>query len=693
MAMPRVTENWDRYRYALDRGHQNFQAQAILCEQMYLGGGRQWSEDDRKILEAAGRPAYEFNSILPSVNAAIGYQIQNRMDISYRPRGGDADQEQAEIRSKIAMQIADRNRLHWKETQVFSDGLIQQRGYFDVRVRFDKNFMGTITISTEDPLDVVPDPDAKTYETDGWGDVLITRWLTLDEIEQTYGADARKQVENRQYLAENDFGDFDDSGQPRNKFGATGLGFYDCRWLDGKIERVRIIERQRWVNQISRCLFYPTTGDLKLAENITPQVLQEQLSRGAVPTKSMQRRVKWTVATSMDTIIDEWSPYDDFTIVPYFAYFRRGLTIGMVDNAIGPQQARNKGLSQFLHVLNSSANSGWITEHASITNHSDEDLEANGASTGLHLSVKAGAKWPEKIKPNQVPDGVDRIVQIASDALKDVTIPEAMRGQAGPEQSGVAIQHKQFAAQQQLALPLDNLAMTRHLMGTKLLNLMKQFYTEERVFRIVGNDMATGKPKEEKIAINQYDASTDTYINDLTEGDYDVVITEQPMQVTFDNSQFQQALELRQVGVAIPDTVMVQHSTLARKAEIVEQMQGQNTDPLMQEKVNLIKAQATKAAVDAVNTSIEAIFSATQAANQIAAMPAIAPLADQILRSGGFQDKDSPPIVPEPAALPAPGAPALPEIAKNTHPLEPANPDVGVKRGIQKADTGIGQPQ
>ena len=54
-------------------------------------------------------------------------------------------------------------------------------------------------------------------------------------------------------------------------------------------------------------------------------------------------------------------------MVPYFAYFRRGRTGGMVDDAIGPQEIVNKAMSQIIHILSSSANGGWITEQGSIT--------------------------------------------------------------------------------------------------------------------------------------------------------------------------------------------------------------------------------------------------------------------------------------------------------------------------------------
>ena len=123
--------NWHRYEYGRDRGHRDFCRIARVNEGMYLGGGLQWTEDDRQALIEAGKPCFEFNQILPKVNAALGYQIANRMDIAFRPRNGQANDDVAGTLSKVAMQIGDNVDLHWKETQVYADGLIQQRGYFE----------------------------------------------------------------------------------------------------------------------------------------------------------------------------------------------------------------------------------------------------------------------------------------------------------------------------------------------------------------------------------------------------------------------------------------------------------------------------------------------------------------------------------------------------------------------------------
>lgn len=673
-------ENWERYCYGKDRGHLDYLAHAERCENMYLGGGRQWTPQQRAQLHAARRPAYEFNEIMPSVNSAIGYQVHNRMDIAFKPRGGDSDLFNATILSKVAMQVADLTNLHWQETQVFSDGLIQQRGYFDLRMCFEDNIKGEIVISTLDPLDVIPDPDAKSYDPDKWGDVIITRWLTQGEIEQIYGKAAAQRAKDSNDAGV-DFGAMDDEVE-RNKFASRDrTGYFDAygRKDDG-LERYRVIDRQRFVRELTPCIVWPGAGDIVVEDTMAPDSIADALANGAVRAKRMRTRVKWTVSTFSATLHDDYSPYDHFTVVPYFAYFRRGKTVGMVDNALDPQEALNKALSQYIHIVSTSANSGWVVFQNSLTNITTDELEARGAQSGLVLEVASGASKPEKIQPNQVPTGVDRIIDRADKALKDVTVPEAMRGQQGPETSGVAIQAKQFASQQQLAVPLDNLAFTRHLLARRMLKLIQRYYDSHRVFRITETDPMTGKPKEERLEINRFDPATGTYINDVTIGTYDAVITEQPMQVTFQNSQFQQALEMRQAGVRLNDATLVRYSNLSDKQEILEGLPSGEAppDPTIAARVRLLDAQRRKTDVQATDTQVKSQYSAIQTAQAIAQTPATAGIADGLLKSAGAVDHDAAPIVPQPAAA----LPAV-DMPQNTDPLTPASPAAGASAGIE----------
>ncbi len=676
----RAAENWQRYEYARQRGHRTYCAQAQKCERMYLGGGEQWDPDVREELESSGRPAHEWNEIMPALNSAIGYQIHNRMDIGFFPRGGAADDRMAKVHNKVVMQVADKNKLHWTETQVFSDGLIEQRGYFDIRMCFDDNIRGEVKIRDLDPLDVLPDPDARTYDPDeGWNDWTYTSWLTYDEVEQYYGKQARNEVENFA-ITDPAPGDGDDD-TPRNRFGdnLTG-GQFDAYYVEGMVKRCRVIDRQYVKFQMSKVLVNLNTGDVKLAETLAPEELSKHLTSGDwMGTKRMMKRVHWLVTTRDTVLFDDVSPYPWFTLVPYFAYFRRGKTRGMVDNAISQQEIINKTVSAASHIVSSTSNSGWKVEQNSLTNMDTDDLEDQGSATGLVIEYKQGSKPPEKIEPNQIPTGIDRMIERALIAVKESTVPDAMRGTPGQEVSGVAIQSKQFASQQQLAVVLDNLARTRHLLAAKILWCEQNYITDYQIFRITETDPNTLAQATVPLEVNKPQVDG-TFFNDLTVGDYDVVITEVPMQITFENSQFQQAIEMRKQGVRIPDQFVVKHSNLADKSDILESMQAPaQPDPEMESKIALANAQARYAGANAVTKMVEGMFDATTAANLIASNPQIAPLADQMLKSAGFVDADAPPIV----GAPPPGTPAA-EIPVNTHPQAPPNANVGMRRGAEQ---------
>jgi len=670
MSDPKAREVWQRYEYARDRGHRDYCARARRCERFYLGGGLQWDAEDLLVLRAQGRPAHEINLIAPAVNAAVGYQINNRMDIAYRPRGRGADEQTAILLSKLAMQVADNNQFRWRETEVFSDGMIQQRGYYDIRLDFDDSLLGEIRITPLDPLDVIPDPDAKGYHPDTWSDVLITRWLTLDEIEGLFGPGARREIEQSQ-PEDADWGEETwEEGRP--KFGGAYSGRYDTRWSEGGQRRVRVVERQVWQLTRQEVTLYPT-GDVRPLNDGEPP------PANTILTKRTMRRVRWLVCTADVVLHDAWSPYPFFTVVPFFPYFRRGQTRGLVDLAISPQEMLNKAVSQYLHILNTTANSGWLVEEDSLVNLDVAALEQQGAQTGLVVEYRLGRPAPAKIPANRIPEGIDRMIERATAQIKETTgITDAFMGLDAPDMSGIAIQSRQHAAQNLIAMPLDNLARTRHLVADRILTLLQRFYRDERVVRITDTD-PYGAQTTTPITLNQ--TTPAGILNDLTLGEYDVVITEQPLQITWENGQFQQALELRKAGVAVPDEVVIRYSNLADKEAVAKAMaeRGQPVDPTLEAKAKLLGAQAEKTQAEMVNKAVEAQYSAIQTAQTIAVLPQTAPLADSLLRSAGYVDRDAPPIVP-PLAGPIPG---MPPPSVNTHPLTPPNPTRGITAGME----------
>ena len=579
---------WNSYTRARDHGHEEYVHLAKKCDMYYRGD--QWDEFDMQQLDDQGRPALTINTILPTVNAVLAEQSSKKADIQFKPRGG-GKQDIADVLTKVYAQIADNNKLEWTESQVFSDGLIQDRGWFDVRIDFDDHVNGEVRIEAKDPLDILIDPDAKHYDPRTWNEIFETKWMSIDEIEEQYG---QKEADQLRMLAETGTTLGADSMEfEEERYGDTDEYNYGQQYPGDPenarlLRSIRVIERQYY--KLKDCIFYvdPVTGDKReVPYNWSKKKREQFADQFALDIiEKKMRKVRWTVTADTVVLFDDWSPYAHFTLVPFFPYFRRGKPFGMVRNLLSPQEQLNKITSQELHIVNTTANSGWIVENGSLAGMTADDLEEHGAETGLVLEFNRGSTPPAKIPPNQIPTGLDRLGQKAAQNIKQISgITEAMLGMDSPEVSGVAINAKQNRGSLLLQVPLDNLAKTRQYLAEKVLMLIQAYYTEERIIQIT-DESDPYKPREQ-VKLNQQTPEGEV-INDLTLGEYDVIVGTAPARDNFDEMQFAEAIELRNVGVPIPNDMIVEYSHLSRKADIANRIrQLEGTAPPTEEQVQL----------------------------------------------------------------------------------------------------------
>ena len=576
--------NHSRYVRARDNGHSKYVELASRLNGNYTGEG-QWDEAARAKLEAEGRPALTFNMILAVINTAMGEQLRRDVQISFKPRR-NASRDVAMVLNKLTMQILHANRYKYLEMQVTADGLIQDRGFFDVRMDFSDHMQGEVKITSLDPVTVVLDPDAKEYDPSTWNEVMVTRWMSLEEIEGVYGKDKADAI--RSNVQSGDNYRYDSIKFEESTFGSVnGTAFvYDTgRTEDRDIRSVRVVERQHYKWEMERMFVDPETGDM--AE--VPSGWNDKKAQAFA--KKMQlfmhkrpgRRVRWTVSADQVLLFDDWSIYQTFTIVPFFPYFRRGTPFGMVRNLIGPQEYLNKTRSQELHIVNTTANSGWVVEEGTLVNMTSDELAQRGAETGLVLEHARGSAPPQKIQPNQVPSGLDRISEKAAYAIREISgVNDGMLGMAAPSVSGVALDRKTSQGQVQLEVPATHMELTRRLVAEKILELVQDFYTEERVVQVTFDP--NPRADEEQVVINHMNAAGQL-INDVTRGQYDVAISTSPRRDNYDEGQFAQLLDMRLNGIAIPDPIIIRHSDLTDRDEVaaeVEKMLGQ-AEPSEQE--------------------------------------------------------------------------------------------------------------
>lgn len=586
----KALHQWMRYQFVRDNGHADYVKKADKCNNFFIG--QQWDSNDMALLQAQRRPAMTINKIISTISNVLGDQIQHRSDISFQPRSG-APVENAEVLTKIFRQISDANQLDWKRSDMFCDGIITSRGYLDVRLDFTDSMVGEVRIDQLNPKNVLVDPDAEEYDPDTWNDVFVTKWMTWQDIALLYNKDDAEYLKTRG-TSFFPYG-YDSIERERDRFGFYyNKGYYMGPWDQAEVIRnIRVIERQYKMLDTVPHFVDLKTGDMRpIPESWAPEkVMMVAQQFGLGVTKKQIKRIRWTVTADNIVLHDDWSPYKHFTVVPYFPYFRRGKTVGLVENLLGPQEYLNKVTSQELHVINTTANSGWIVQTGKLRNMAIEELEQRGAETGLVLEVEGSpGDVIQKINPNQTPTGLDRFSYKAEEHIKTISgVSDYQTGNAREDVSAKAVAMNQSRGALNLSKPMDAIARTDYILARNILDLVQEYYTEERVMHITHNRI-TGE--SETLRVNQPDPVTGGILNDLTLGEYDIIVSSTPHRETLEDSQFEQAVSLRELGVKLPDEVLIENSRLNKRSDIIKHMQEAQQAPEAQYQMQLHKMQA-----------------------------------------------------------------------------------------------------
>ena len=619
-----ATQVWNRYTYLRDNGHLDYVKKAAKCEDFFAG--LQWDQNDLALLKAQRRPALTINKIISTISNVMGEQIFNRTDIAFKPRNEGATSEVADALTKVFMQVADNNQLSWTRSDVFTDGVVTSRGFFDVRLDFTDSLRGEVRIEQLNPKNVLIDADADEYDPDKWNDVLITKWMSPDQIELLYGkadADLLRSRTDSYYP----YG-YDSIDINRDRFGSARAVGWPLNTVTqqeyNNVRNIRVIERQ-W-KKLDKVLHFVDleTGDTRVVPTDwdDDRIAQHlQTNPQLATTKKLIQRIRWTVIADNVVLHDDWSPYKHFTVVPYFPYFRRGRTVGLVENLLGPQELLNKVSSQELHVVNTSANSGWKVKRNALTNMSTAELETRGAQSGLVLELDEIAN-AEKIQPNQTPTGLDRVSYKAEEHIKSISgVSDYMQGFAREDVAAKSVQTNKQSGQANLAKVMDNMNRSDFILARTVLDLVQEYYTEQRLLYITTDRLMN---TTEQMTVNQ-PTPEGRIVNDLTLGEYAIVVTNQPERDTFEDTQFDQAVRLRtEAGVQIPDKYILQSSRLKEKAQIIAEMEQAGQTPEAQQQAELqmraLAAEVASKEAEATQKGSDAQLKQAKAQKEIASI-------------------------------------------------------------------------
>lgn len=661
---------------------QEHQRQAVNRFQMALDAeyydGVQWRPDEAAAIRRRGQNPIVFNEVKPTIDWLIGTERRTRTDFKVLARNSQAKEaeEDAQIKTKLLKYLDDVNRRAFNRSQSFDDAVKPGMGWIEVGISQDPEDE-PIYHRHESWVNMLHDSIGTTKP-----DLSDSRYLFRFKEVDLDVAEAVFDDQKDALLRAATNGDMAQVGGPGDDDWAGGWPTGAPVSADGM--------PMRWVTHSSEALNPRKRVSLVECWYRTP----EKQPGGMV---KMVMRV--AIFTKHDLLLDIPSPYrhNRFPFVPVWAYRRKsdGLPYGPIRNIRGPQDDLNKRMSKAQFIL--SINQIRLEKGAIDREVMDiEDMRDEAAAADGVLIFQDGALSGGKVQIREHGDIAQGHLALAdrdAAAIRSVSgITMEQRGQSTNGQSGKAILAKQDQGQMVTAELFDNHLLARQMEGELTLALIEQFYTEEKTFSVTGERFAL-----DYTTINQRDPVTGQVLNDVTRHKAAFVIGEAPWRQSLAEAAFDSAMQMLgqlapvapQVVTAIIDLVF-EWSDLPNKQTILQRIrqvtgmsdpdegdspevqaqkqqqaqmaQAQFEAQMAQLQATIREAQAKgeKLEAEAMAKRLEALYMAAQGAQVIAANPLVTPVADELLKSAGFQDAGGAGVI-DPNAMPAQQPQAMPD--------------------------------
>ena len=225
-----------------------------------------------------------------------------------------------------------------------------------------------------------------------------------------------------------------------------------------------------------------------------------------------------------------------------------------------------------------------------MTPEQESNLRSNASTPGAIIKTANGALRGgsmQRLEPQGLPAGAINATQEAMAELPQISgINEALMGtDISNQSSGRAIELKQKQAITHIASLFDNLRYAKKRIAFLLWGkrgakgIVPQFYTDEKTYRIVGPnghyDFITVNQQQQ-----QFDAEKmqviQTTLNDLSQGEFDIVVSDTPATTTQRTAQFWSLVDacskLGINGNMVLD-ILLDLSDVAQKDEIKKRLQ------------------------------------------------------------------------------------------------------------------------
>lgn len=492
--------------------------------------GDQWSLEDKSKAKDAGIPyTLTINRTFPTINVLLGLQLMNKYDLSAKGRT-NKDAEISQVMTEGMKFVMDQWDGHHKIGMAFRDEIIAGIGFLlpclsaDPRKERVKVTYGNWTEIWWDPYSS-PWLDAETCRY-----VLRQRWMDAEDLcalfpekRDEIGAVSKEMIGGT-YRAGLD----DEDTLKEEKVNAADTG-----WADTGRKRIRPCEL--WYTAYETCLFgvFPNGNVMEISPDAPPM---EQFAIVSSTREVVSATVKkYRVATFLGSLLlaDTASPYshDSFPFVPFVGYLNRW------NNPFGvPRQLRdheeeiNRRRSMALALI--SSRRVMIEEDAASDTQSITQIYEEINKPDGFIILRSGALREQKIRIAEqaqlAPEQLALLAQSEREIMQIAGTNAEVMGYRSNAISNVAEERRAHQSGIVTATLFDNYRRSLNILGTQVMSLIQAEWRGEKVLRIT--DRMSGADRF--VALNQRitDANGALVVrNDITQGKFDVVVSDSPM--------------------------------------------------------------------------------------------------------------------------------------------------------------------
>lgn len=525
----------------------------------YKGGDDQWDAADIIALNEAGRPHLSINLILPTINLITGYERQNRQDTKVFPkRGGNL--EVADLLTALTKHVEDTSNGLYERSMVFFDGIIARKGWIGIDISYEEDpFNGEIRVIRKNPFDIVEDPNCQNYDINKGGKYVIESYWTDKEMGALTFPKSKVEIDKMKY---------DD------------LDSRDVMHLPGSNtnpDRFKARMRETWWKSYEKAIFFcdRLTLERKRVHKSKLPILQRIMEIDRRDAEAEGRADRYQIREAvipvlnctttmgeieLEHVVRPFGEMTKFPLMRFTPYWINGDMFSVVDNLISPQQEKNKRRSQSLHLVNTSANSGFFNVSGDEGADKDE-LEMFGSKPGVVIEYKSVK--PEKIEPTKLSSAHIELEQLAGNDIKEISsINNNLQGQGKSGESGILDRQRQNQGLIGSEIVFDNYKLTHQIYSETMVELIRtgQTFSPQEVLAIAGDA--------------KIDKNVDEILQSLQSikvGKYGCKVSKSPNNPTTRQANLDLLLAIAEkFPEVIPPSIIIESSDVHQKEQILE---------------------------------------------------------------------------------------------------------------------------